>query len=81
MAITIYVKVFATLVRHMPGVSAGAPFEIELPAGATVQTLVERLELPQDEVKVVFVNGRARPADWMLAAGDEVGIFPPIGGG
>jgi molybdopterin converting factor small subunit len=39
------------------------------------------LGLPDDVVRVVFVNGRARPRDWALSDGDELGIFPPIGGG
>jgi len=32
-------------------------------------------------VKVFFVNGRARPIDWDLEPGDEVGIFPLVAGG
>jgi molybdopterin converting factor small subunit len=43
--------------------------------------LVNRLKLPMDEAKLFFVKGRARPIDWPLKAGDEVGIFPLIGGG
>jgi len=39
------------------------------------------LNLPREEVKVAFVNGRTRPLDWPLQPEDEVGIFPPIGGG
>jgi len=32
-------------------------------------------------VKLFFVNGRARPMDWFLEPGDDVGIFPLIAGG
>lgn len=75
------VKLFATLVRELPQAKPGIPFEVELPEGAKVQDLVEVLKLPATEVKSVFVNGRSRSLDWALSAGDEVGIFPPIGGG
>ncbi len=75
------VKIYATLGRHIPDVAPGIPFEVELPDGATVGDLVNRLNLPREEVKVAFVNGRARPIDWRLQANDEVGIFPPVGGG
>ena len=75
------VKLFATLARHLADVKPGTPFEVALCSGATVEDLVEKLDLPRDQVKVVFVNGRARPMDWFLESGDEVGIFPPIGGG
>ena len=81
MPLTVYVKVFATLLRHLPGWTSGEVKEVVLPAGATVRTLVDELGLPREDVKVVFVNGRARPLDWELAGGDEVGIFPPVGGG
>jgi len=75
------VKLYATLGKHVANTAPGIPFEVELPDGATVADLVKRLNLPQEEVKVAFVNGRARPMDWRLQADDEVGIFPPVGGG
>ncbi len=77
----VVVRVYATLCRYVPGISAGTPIEIELPDGAVVADLIERLEIPPREVKIAFVNGRTRPMDWLLNAGDEAGIFPPIGGG
>jgi molybdopterin converting factor small subunit len=75
------VKLFAGLGRFREGTSPGAPFEWELSEPATLQRLVESLRLPREDIKVTFVNGRARPLDWALAAGDEVGIFPAVGGG
>ena len=81
MNIQIHVKVFATLARHLPAATPGSAIEITVPEGTTVASLMEQLRLPTGEVKVVFVNGRARPMDWPLEAGDEVGIFPPVGGG
>jgi len=79
--VRVHVKLFATLAKLVPDISPGVPFDVELPAGATVATLVSRLNLPAAEVKTVFVNARARPADWALSSDDEVGIFPPVGGG
>lgn len=75
------VRTYATLCRYIPGVSAGTPVEIELPDGASVSDLIEKLKIPAREVKIAFVNGRTRPLDWLLEEGDEAGIFPPIGGG
>jgi len=75
------VRVYATLCRYVPGISAGTPIEIELSDGTIVADLNEKLEIPAREVKIAFVNGRARPLDWLLKSGDEAGIFPPIGGG
>jgi len=75
------VKLYATLSRYVSGVTSGSPLEVELPEDSTLADLVARLALPPQEVKVIFVNGRAREPDYRLAPGDEVGIFPPIGGG
>jgi sulfur carrier protein ThiS len=54
---------------------------MEFSEGATLDDMVDRLNLPREEVKVFFVNGRARPKDWILKPGDEVGIFPLVAGG
>lgn len=75
------VKLFATLGEFSPGGGAGQPFELNMREGATVQEVIDHLGLPEESVHVLFVNGRARPRDWKLTDGDEIGIFPPIGGG
>ena len=77
----ITVRIYATLCRYVPGVSAGTPIEIELSDGASVADLIERLEVPAREVKIAFVNGRTQSPDWLLKSRDEAGIFPPVGGG
>lgn len=77
----IQVKLFATLRRYAGDTSPGQPIPVELPTGATLQDLVERLGIPPDDTKVTFVNGRAQELNWVLQPGDDVGIFPPIGGG
>ena len=86
----ITVRLFATLVNFVPeaiaaqypqGIRAGQSFEMELREGSTLADLVAHLALPSDQTKVAFVNARARALDYRLEAGDEVGIFPPIGGG
>ncbi len=75
------VKLYATLSRYLNNQTPGIPVEIDVPNGATVGELVNRLKLPREEVKLFFVKGRARSIDWSLEPDDEVGIFPLIGGG
>ena len=77
----ITVKLFATLSKYSKGGIAGIPFSIELEDGKTLRDLVECLEIPEEETKVVFVDGIAQPLSYELLDGDDVGIFPPIGGG
>jgi molybdopterin synthase sulfur carrier subunit len=77
----IKVKLFATLINYVPGTEPGIPFNTELPDGVSISDLMEHLKLPEEEVKIAFVNGRIKPVDFQLTNGDDVGIFPPIGGG
>ena len=77
----VHVKLFANLRHFAPSAATGRSFEIDLAEGATVADLIHHLSLPAEEVKMVYVNARARPEDWRLEPGDEIGIFPPVGGG
>ena len=79
--IQVRVKLFATLCRYFGNALPGIPFEVEMPERATLSDLLNFLKLPHEEVKVFFVNGRARPIDWRLEPGDEIGIFPLVAGG
>ena len=54
---------------------------VSLPEGSTIADLASILNLPEDEIKVTFVNGRSRSSETGLADGDRVGFFPPVGGG
>jgi molybdopterin converting factor small subunit len=74
------VKLFATLNRY-GGVRAGVPLEIELSEDSTLHDLINHLKIPPEETRVLFVNGIIQEADYQLKNGDEVGLFPPIGGG
>ena len=86
----IQVKLFATLAQnvsgpilahHPEGIRPGMPFEVVLPEGSTLADLVIHLGLPRGELKLTFVNGRDQELEYRLDPGDEVGIFPPVGGG
>ena len=79
--ITVHAKLFATLRRHYPHLGIGEPMPVKLPAGATVGDLIEHLGLPADQVKIMFVNNVIQGLEHPLAEGDQVGVFPPVGGG
>lgn len=58
---------------------------VELPAGANVTTLRQRLELDfpkfKDHDPMIAVNGVYVPPDHQLSEGDEVALLPPFSGG
>jgi molybdopterin synthase sulfur carrier subunit len=76
---TVTVRLFAGLERRSRD---GRP-DVVVPAALapTVAALVECLGLPGGAAGLVLVNGlHARP-DAALRPGDEVSLFPPLGGG
>jgi sulfur carrier protein ThiS len=82
MTMRVTVKLFAMLNTYGPeGSRSGTPFEVELPESSTIADLVTHLGIPEREVKVAYVDGRARSSYFRLEPGAEVGIFPPVGGG
>jgi molybdopterin synthase sulfur carrier subunit len=79
--VIVQVKLFATLRRQYPKLDIGEAMPVELAEGTTIGQLIAHLELPGAEVKVVFVNGIVQDRDHTLVDGDEVGVFPTVGGG
>lgn len=77
------VRLFA-LIREKVGREAIA---LEVPAGTTVGELGARLReaepavAPYLEASRVAVNLAFAPKDQVLAAGDDVALIPPVGGG
>jgi molybdopterin synthase sulfur carrier subunit len=80
--IHVKVKLYATLRKYSPeGGPSGTAFVLELPDTSTLQDITTILRMPDDEVRVAFVNGVIRDVRFGLHDQDEVGMFPPIGGG
>jgi sulfur carrier protein ThiS len=80
--IRVEARLYATLRKYQPEGKAGEALICELAERTTVQKLLENeLGVPPGEVKTVFVNGITRKFDHVLADGDRVGIFHPVGGG
>ncbi|OPY82221.1 MAG: ThiS family protein [Syntrophorhabdus sp. PtaU1.Bin153] len=69
-------KLFATLRRGRFDIDT-----FDLPEGATVDDIITKLGIPENEVTLIFVNGRRADRATQLADGDSVALFPPVGGG
>lgn len=74
---TIDLRLFATLAKYMPPDAD----HYTVRSGMTVSDLLERLEVPAAEVKLIFINGTKGHLSSGLRGGERVGIFPPVGGG
>jgi molybdopterin converting factor small subunit len=77
----VYAKLYATLTKYAAGSIMHDPLEMEMPEQATLCELYDKLGIPHDEVKTAFVNSAIQGPDYVLCDGDEIGIFPPVGGG
>jgi len=77
MIVHVTLKLFATLSRFTP--DSGDRYPIA--PGTTVKHLLEKLGVPEDDVRLIFINGIKGHLTSTLADGDRVGIFPPVGGG
>jgi molybdopterin converting factor small subunit len=76
----IRVKLMGALRNRLP--NAQGTSEMDMESRATVDSVLEKLELPAGRVHLVMVNGemehnRVRK----LVDGDEVTLFPPVAGG
>lgn len=56
-------------------------FIIELQTGTNLGQLLDFLGIPAEMGKIILVNGQFKPLTQDLIDGDQVSIFPPIGGG
>ena len=56
-------------------------FECTLPEGATVQTLVRQLNVPEELASVIVLNDRLAEFPDPLHEGDRVTLIPPLSGG
>ena len=75
--ITIDLRLFATLAEFLPE----NPESYQVSDKTTVAQLIVQLGLPDQDVKLIFVNGIKKNRDCVLKNNDRVGMFPPVGGG
>jgi len=54
---------------------------MEIKVDTSVRELLLQLKIPDESVKLVFINGVHAKPDAILRDGDRLGVFPPIGGG
>ena len=75
--IKIQLKCFATLANIQP--KNANTFAIK--KGSTLKDLMKKIDLDENLVKIIFVNGKIVPSSTKLRQNDRVGFFPAVGGG
>jgi sulfur carrier protein ThiS len=81
----ITLRLYATLRDYLPPDTPGGQIRLDLPEAATVPAALASLAVPLALAHIVMVNGRhvLRPdlAHRPLHEGDELAVWPAIGGG
>lgn len=54
---------------------------LDLKESATIREVLDIIEIKEDEVSILLLNGRDGSADRELKDGDILALFPPVGGG
>jgi molybdopterin synthase sulfur carrier subunit len=72
---------YASLAKYLPDEARSKGITVSVPAGSTARNLLQLFQIPEAQVKLVFVNGVRRNLDAVLSENDRVGMFPPVGGG
>ncbi len=74
---TITLLCYATFAAKSPEDAENFPIK----ESETVSAVLDRVGIPIEEVKIVFINGVSSKFDTILSDGDRVGVFPAVGGG
>ncbi len=78
----VYVKVFATLREYLdPKPEIGIKMEMEMDEGGVISDLIDMLDLPRDEVKIIFRNNSHANVEDKVEQDDVIAFFPAVGGG
>jgi molybdopterin synthase sulfur carrier subunit len=76
-------KVFlsATLRQYLPDYDPGTGHDLAVPPGATPREVARLLAIPEEDVRLIMVNGISVGWDANLTGDERVAFFPPLGGG
>ncbi len=55
--------------------------EVQIAPGQTVGEVLRKLGVPAEQARIIFVDHRAGDLGQTLQGGEQLGVFPAIGGG
>lgn len=73
------VKLFAGFKSYMPR-PLGSRY-MNVPDGSTVGDIILDLGIPEEEKKIIFINGVHGTLETILKEKDRLAVFPPVAGG
>jgi molybdopterin converting factor small subunit len=77
----IEINLFASLAVYAPAGEGRGPRFLEVEPGTTIREVLNRLGVPPESVKMIFLNGVHGEGGEVLKERDRIGVFPPVAGG
>lgn len=74
---TIELRFFSKLQSVMADRGFGFPQMYEIGDSLTGEELLNKLDIKQDEVEAIMLNGKVEPLSTVINAGDRVAVVPP----
>jgi sulfur-carrier protein len=74
----VQVSLYAALREY---VGRAPSVDVEIAAGQTIHQVLDHLHVPPEKARIIFVNHRSAGLDDPLQGGEQIGVFPAIGGG
>ncbi len=71
----------ASLRKYIPGYNAETGRPVEIEPGTTIRDVARLLSIPEEEVKLIMVDGISAKWETALTGDERLALFPPIGGG
>lgn len=75
------VRLFAFFTKYLPENAERHRVVLELEEGTIVRQVLEQLQVPLEEIKLLFINGVRAEIEDVLKEGDIMAAFPPVAGG
>ena len=75
------VKLYGTLSRLVNDYNHQQGLDVTMPAGESVQDLLDYLSLGPERIGMIFVDGRPAKKATLLNEGAQIKVFQPIFGG
>ena len=79
--IRVNVRLFATLRRFYPDYDPEKGIDVKVEEGSKIEKLIRVLQLPENEARVILINGKSKMTTDTIKDGDRINIFTPLGGG
>lgn len=71
----------ANLRKYVSGYDGSTGHDLEVEPGSTVRDIARQIAMPEEEVKLIMIDGVGSEWETTLTGNERVAFFPAVGGG